>query len=77
MKVFHVSSTHQCVDLLTKALTLWRHNTYDRGLFKEEEFGLGGAMSKRFQEEFDEILNSLINEREEEAKLICFNQLLE
>ena len=48
-----------------------------RKIFEEEEFGLGGAMSKRFQEEFDEILNSLINEREEEAKLICFNQLLE
>jgi len=59
---------------------------YDRGLFKEEEIGLGGlnmdgpitrASSKRFQEELNERLNSLMEEREEEAKLINFSQLLE
>jgi len=33
--------------------------------------------NKRFQEELDEILNSLIEKREEEAKLIYFRQLLE
>ena len=59
---------------------------YDRGLSKEEEFGLGGlnmdgpitrARSKRFQEELDERLNSLMEGREEEAQLIFFSQLLE
>ena len=33
--------------------------------------------SKRFQEKPSERLNSLIEEREEEEKLINFNQLLE
>ena len=60
--------------------------TIDRGLSKEEEFGLEGlnmngpitwARSKRFQEELGEILNFLMEEREEEAKLIYFSQLLE
>ena len=50
-----------------------------------EEFGLRGlnmdgpitrVRSKRFQEEFGKRLNSLVEEREEEAKLINFNQLL-
>ena len=59
---------------------------YDRGLSKEEEFDLGGlnmdgpitrARSKRFQEELGERLNSLMEEREEEAKLIYFSQHLE
>jgi len=58
----------------------------DKGLSKEEEFGLGGlnmdgpitrARSKRFQEKLSKRLNSLMEEREEEAKLICFSQLLE
>ena len=58
---------------------------YDRGLSKEEEFGLGGlymdepitwTRSKRFQEEFGKRLNSLMEEREE-VKLIYFSQLLE
>ena len=58
----------------------------DRGLSKEEEFGLGGlnmdgpitrARSKRFQEELNGGLNSLIEEREEEVMLIYFSQLLE
>ena len=35
------------------------------------------ASSKRFQEELNERLNSLMEEREEEAKLINFSQLLE
>jgi len=35
------------------------------------------ARSKRFQEELGERLNSLIEEREEEAKRIYFSQLLE
>ena len=35
------------------------------------------ARSKRFQEELGERLNSLIEEREEEVKLINFNQPLE
>jgi len=59
---------------------------YDRGLSKEEEFGLGGlnmdgsitrARSKRFQEELDERLNSLMEEREKEVKFIYFTQILE
>jgi len=59
---------------------------FDRELTKEEDFGLGGlnmdgpitwARSKRFQEELGERLNSLIEEREEEVKLINFNQPLE
>ena len=59
---------------------------YDRGLSKEEEFDLGGlnmdgpitrARSKRFQEELNGGLNSLIEEREEEVMLIYFSQLLE
>jgi len=33
--------------------------------------------SKRFQEELNERLNSLMEEREEEVKLINFSQLLE
>ena len=60
--------------------------TIDRGLSKEEEFGLEGlnmngpitwARSKRFQEELGEWLNSLMEERKEEAKLKKLNQLLE
>jgi len=35
------------------------------------------ARSKRFQEELSERLSSLMEEREEEAKLINFSQLLE
>ena len=35
------------------------------------------ARSKRFQEKLSKRLNSLMEEREEEAKLICFSQLLE
>ena len=59
---------------------------YDRGLSKEKEFDLGGlnidepitwVRSKRFQEEFDKRLNSLMDEREEELEFIYFNQLLE
>ena len=58
----------------------------DRGLSEDEEFGLGGlnmdgpitwASCKRFQEELGERLNSLMEEKEEEAKLIYFSQLLE
>ena len=58
----------------------------DKGLYKEEEFGLDGlhmdgsitrVRSKRFQEELDERLNFLMEERREEAKLIYFSQLLE
>ena len=58
----------------------------DRGLSKEEEFGLGGlsmdepitwARSKRSQEEIDKRLNSLMEEREEEVKFIYFSKLLE
>ena len=57
---------------------------YDRGLSKEEKFGLSGlnmdkpingAKSKRFQEELGERLNSFTEEREEK-RLINFNQLL-
>lgn len=57
----------------------------DRGLSTEEEFGLGGfnmdgsitkVRSKRFPEKFGKRLNSLMEEREEEAKLINFSQLL-
>ena len=53
---------------------------------KEEEFSLGGlnmdgpitrSRNKRFQEEFGGRLNSLMEEREEEVKLIYFSQLLE
>jgi len=54
---------------------------------KEEEFGLDGlnmdepitrakARSKRFQE-LCKRLNSFMEEREEEVKIIYFNQLLE
>ena len=59
---------------------------YDRGLSKEEEYGLGWinmdgpitwARSKKFQEELGERLNSLMEEREEEVKLVYFSQLLE
>jgi len=35
------------------------------------------ARSKRYQEELGDRLNSLMEEREEEAKLIYFSQLLE
>ena len=35
------------------------------------------AMSKKFQEEFNERLNSFMEEREEEGKFIYFSQLLE
>jgi len=35
------------------------------------------ARSKRFLEEFDRRLNSLMEERKEEARLINFSQLLE
>ena len=58
----------------------------DRGLSKEEEFGLCGlnmngpitrARSKRFQEELDERINPLIEEIKEEVKLIYFSQILE
>jgi len=35
------------------------------------------SRSKRFQEELGERLNSLMEERKEEAKLINFSQLLE
>ncbi|KAG5063320.1 hypothetical protein JHK85_004503 [Glycine max] len=57
-----------------------------RGLSTEEEFGLGGfnmdgsitkVRSKRFPEKFGKRLNSLMEEREEEANLINFSQLLE
>ena len=59
---------------------------YDRGLSKEEEFNLGElnmdgpitrTRSKRFQEELIKRLNSLMEEREEEAKFIYFSQVLE
>jgi len=59
---------------------------YDRGLSKEEEFDLRGlnmdgpitrARSKRFQEKLGERPNSLMEEREEEEKLIYLSQLLE
>ena len=57
----------------------------DRGLSNEKEFDLGRlnmdepitrARGKRFQEELGERLNSLMEEREEEAKLMNFSQLL-
>ena len=60
--------------------------SYDKGLYKEEEFGLDGlhmdgsitrVRSKRFQEELDERLNSLMEEREKEVKFIYFTQILE
>ena len=60
--------------------------TIDRGLSKEEEFGLEGlnmngpitwARSKRFQEELGERLNSLMEKRKEETKFMNFSQVLE
>ena len=67
-------------------MVLKLENAIDRGLSKEKEFGLGGlnidgpitwARSKTFQEESGKRLNSLVQERKNEEKLINFRQLLE
>ena len=66
-------------------MVLKQESAIDRGLSKEEEFGLGRlnmdepitwARSIRFQEESGKRLNSL-EKRKNEEKLINFSQLLE